>query len=366
MADLNPKTGAQTIREILSEPRTWTQCLAQLTETGQLRALSEELPKKAEWVFVGCGSSFYLAQVAAATWSILTSGPARAIPASEILLFPNLLPEACQPVLISRSGQTSEIVDVARYCEQELKIRTLAVTCGTGTPLEKNSSHVIQLPMADDKSTVMTRSFTSMLFALQALAAERAGRQDFLAALRGLPAQMEPQMADLERKLRSLANARGYADYVFLGQGPFFGVAQESMLKVTEMSCSYAQAFHTLEFRHGPKAIVSAETLVTFFLSESGFDAETAVLEEIKGLGGATLVVTNAANSLVRRCADFLIELSLDAPEAARPAASVIAGQLLCFHTAIRKGFDPDQPRHLTRVVMLDGKSDGSPNRART
>ena len=75
MADSNPKTGAQTIREILSEPRTWTECLAQLTETGQLRALSEELPKKAEWVFVGCGSSYYLAQVAAATWSILTMAP---------------------------------------------------------------------------------------------------------------------------------------------------------------------------------------------------------------------------------------------------------------------------------------------------
>ena len=357
MADSNSNSGTQTIAEILSEPRTWMQCLAQLDETGQLRTLSEELPKKAEWVFVGCGSSFYLAQIAAATWSILTRALARAIAASEILLFPNLLPEACQPVLISRSGQTSEVVDVARYCEQKLKIRTLAVTCGVGTPLETSSSHVIRLPMADDKSTVMTRSFTSMLLALQALAAERAGRQDFLAALRGLSAQVEPQMAEVERTVRSLVNARGYAGYVFLGQGPFFGVAQESMLKVKEMSCSYAQAFHTLEFRHGPKAIVSDETLVTFFLSESGFDAETAVLEEIKGLGGATLVVTNSANGTVRRSADFLIELSLEAPEEARPVANVIAGQFLGFHTAIRKGFDPDQPRHLTRVVMLDGKS---------
>jgi glucosamine--fructose-6-phosphate aminotransferase (isomerizing) len=143
-------------------------------------------------------------------------------------------------------------------------------------------------------------------------------------------------------------------------------VAQESMLKVKEMSCSYAQAFHTLEFRHGPKAIVSGETLVTFFLSESGFDAETAVLEEVKGLGGATMVVTNAANGVVRRSADYLIELSLEAPEAARPAATVIAGQLLGFHLGIRRGFDPDQPRHLTRVVMLDNGNGGSPNRADT
>jgi glucosamine--fructose-6-phosphate aminotransferase (isomerizing) len=366
LANSSSNAGAQTIAEILSEPRTWTQCLRELEATGQLRALSEKLPKDAEWVFVGCGSSYYLAQIAAATWSILTGGPSRAIPASDILLFPKLLPGGCQPVLISRSGQTSEVVDVARYFERELRIRTLAVTCGTGTPLETSSSEVIRLSMADDKSTVMTRSFTSMLLALQALAAECAGRHDLLAALRAVPTEMESRLAHVERVIRSLVNARSYSDYVFLGQGPFFGVAQESMLKVKEMSCSYAQAFHTLEFRHGPKAIVSGETLVTFFLSESGFDAETAVLEEVKGLGGATMVVTNAANGVVRRSADYLIELSLEAPEAARPAATVIAGQLLGFHLGIRRGFDPDQPRHLTRVVMLDNGNGGSPNRADT
>jgi glutamine---fructose-6-phosphate transaminase (isomerizing) len=366
LADSNSNAGVHTIAEILSEPRTWTQCLAGLESTGQLHALSEKLPKKSDWVFIGCGSSFYLAQIAAATWSIVTGGHARAFPASEILLFPKLLPGSCQTVLISRSGQTSEIVDVARYFERKLEIRTLTVTCGTGTSLELSSSEVIRLSQADEKSTVMTRSFTSMLIALQALAAERAGRRDFLAALRALSGQMESRLADVQRTIRSLVNTRAYADYVFLGQGPFFGVAQESMLKVKEMSCSYAQAFHTLEFRHGPKAIVSGETLVTFFLSESGFEAETAVLEEIKGLGGATLVVTNSANAVVRRSADYLIDLSLEVPEAARPAAALVAGQLLGFHTGIRKGFDPDQPRHLTRVVMLDSRNDGSPDRVRT
>jgi glutamine---fructose-6-phosphate transaminase (isomerizing) len=366
LADSNSKSGAHTIAEILSEPRTWTQCLAALEASGQLHALNEKLPNNVEWVFVGCGSSFYLAQIAAATWSIMTGGPARALPASEILLFPKLLPGSCQPVLISRSGETSEVIDVARLLERELKIRTLAITCGKGTALEANSSEVIRLPHADEQSTVMTRSFTSMLLALQGLAAERAGRRDFLDALRALPAQMEPRLPQIEREIRSLVNQRAYADYVFLGQGPFFGVAQESMLKVKEMSCSYAQAFHTLEFRHGPKAIVSADTLITFFLSESGVEAESSVLEEIKLLGGATLVVANSASVTVRKAADYLIELSLEAPEAARPAAAVIAGQLLGFYTGIRKGFDPDQPRNLTRVVMLDGGNGGSLNRVRT
>jgi len=150
---------------------------------------------------------------------------------------------------------------------------------------------------------------------------------------------------------------------VFLGQGPFYGVAQEAMLKVKEMSCSYAQCFHTLEFRHGPKAIVSPETLVTFFLSESGFESEVSVLQEIKELGATTLVITNDANAAVRESADHLIELSLCVPEAARAAAAVIPGQLLGFHTGIRKGFDPDNPRHLARVVMLSSSTDGDSSR---
>src|SRR6202043_3333378 len=147
--------------------------------------------------------------------------------------------------------------------------------------------------------------------------------------------------------------------------GPFFGVAQESMLKVKEMSCSYAQAFHTLEFRHGPKAIVSPETLITFFLSESGFGEEVSVLQEMKALGGTTFAISNSSNSASRGSADYSIELSLDVPEVARAAAAVIAGQLLGFYTGMRKGFNPDRPRNLSRVVMLDGR-DGGSHRATT
>ena len=363
MTRVDGKPGANTIQEILSEPQTWTQCLAALEESGQLDRLNNTLPNGVEWVFTGCGSSFYLAQVAAATWMILTGGNARAIPASEILLFRGTLPNPCQPVLISRSGHTSEVVDVAKYLEHRLAIPTLAITCGAETPIEGIAAHTIRLVQADEKSTVMTRSFTSMLLALQALAAKRAGRSDFSAALRALPSQFQRRFDEVHASIRSLAGGGGFADYVFLGQGPFFGVAQESMLKVKEMSCSYAQCFHTLEFRHGPKAIVGPETLVTFFLSESGFDAEVAVLEEIKELRGTTLAITNSANSTVRKHADYLIELSLDVPELLQAAAAVVPGQLLGFHTGIRKGYDPDQPRHLTRVVMLDTGDGGGSTR---
>src|SRR5437899_10882429 len=101
------------------------------------------------------------------------------------------------------------------------------------------------------------------------------------------------------------------------------------MLKVKEMSCSYAQCFHTLEFRHGPRAIAGPETLVTFFLSEAGREAETEVLEEVKGLGAVTFVVANRADAAVRRAADFLVESGLDLPEFVGLAAFVVVAKLL-------------------------------------
>jgi glucosamine--fructose-6-phosphate aminotransferase (isomerizing) len=356
----NSHLGVHTISEILSEPETWKTCLEELDETQQLQSLNLAISKGTECAFIGCGSSYYVALVAASTWTLLTGEPARAWPASEILLFPQSLPRRCQPVLISRSGHTSEVLEATSFLEDHLHLRTIAVTCGVDTPIEKLATHVICLTAADEKSTVMTRSFTSMLLALQAFASERAGNKEFSNCFHRLASQVSAQLDGIHAKIGSLVQTRSFADYVFLGQGPFYGVAQEATLKVTEMSRSYAQCFHTLEFRHGPKSIVGPDTLVTFFLSEAGFQSEVSVLEEIKNLGGTTLAVTNASNSAVRDSSDCLIELALDVPEIARAAAMIIAGQLLGFHTGVRKGLNPDEPRNLTRVVVLEGDNGGT------
>lgn len=355
--------GKNTLGEILSQPAVWRQCLDELARGGRLQELNEELPRDIEYVFIGCGSSYYLAQAAAATWTLVTGGNARALPASEIVLFPKLLPSPCQPILISRSGFTSEILEAARYLEGQLELRCLAISCAPRTALESIAERTLCLPAADEKSTVMTRSYTSMLLTLQWFAAVRAHNREILDALLELPAKTEALLAKLSASLRTLADSRTFADYVFLGQGPFHGVAQEAMLKVKEMSCSYAQCFHTLEFRHGPKSIVSPETLITFFISDSASKAETDVLTEVKALGGSTLVIANRASPAARRAADDLVEFSLDSPELARLAPSVIPAQFLGFYTGLRKGLDPDEPRNLTRVVMLGDEPRGGPSR---
>jgi glucosamine--fructose-6-phosphate aminotransferase (isomerizing) len=346
-----------TLREILSQPEIWLASFDELRKNSSLNDVLAEAGSRNEWLFLGCGTSFYLAEAAAASWTLLTGQRARALPASEPLLFPDLTlarSAGLQAVVISRSGRTSEALRAAHLLSREYGVPTLGVTCASGSPLAEACDRTIQICAADEKSTVMTRSFTSMLLALQQLAARRIANNSFPASLEAMATHFSRQIRPLANRIEAFVDEHTFADYVFLGQGPFHGIAREASLKVTEMSCSYSQVYHTLEFRHGPKAIVGHDTCLTFFLGDSGSQAETEVLSEMKELGGVTLAVCNHSNESIRRSADFVFELGLAAPELAVLAPFVVPSQLLGFYTGIKKGLNPDQPRNLTRVVLLD------------
>lgn len=355
----NSNSGAYSLSEILSQPQAWAKCLATLSSAPVLHEIRTRFMKAGEWLFIGCGSSYYIASAAAASWSAITGVRARAIPASELLLFPELTlwDSNVAPVLISRSGRTSEVLQAAELLNQK-NIPSIAISCAAGQRLEQLATTTILLSDADEQSTVMTRAFTSMLLALQYLAAVWGDKSDIIRGLESLPSAADPVMRKLPQQVRDFVGENRFADYVCLGQGPYYPLACETALKLTEMSCSYAQVFHTLEFRHGPKSIVRPETLIVFLLSERNYVIEADVLEEIKSLGGTTLVLANRADQRTHACADFLLEFGFDLPEIIRLAPFIFLGQLMGLYTGLQKGLDPDRPRNLSRSVILGADKD--------
>jgi glutamine---fructose-6-phosphate transaminase (isomerizing) len=208
--------GQHTLSEIFSQPLCWKTCLAKLAASAELHAAAKLARSEAEWIFVGCGTSYYLAQAAASTFNYLNL-PARAIPASDLLLYPALTLHAGKdyiPVVISRSGRTSEAVRAAQMLEQDHNRRTIAITCADGQPLETACTVTLKLLDADEQSMVMTRSFTSMLLGLQYLGAIVSGNDAYRNALLDLPQQVEPLLKEAPR-LRSFANSCSFSDFVF-------------------------------------------------------------------------------------------------------------------------------------------------------
>jgi glucosamine--fructose-6-phosphate aminotransferase (isomerizing) len=99
---------------------------------------------------------------------------------------------------------------------------------------------------------------------------------------------------------------------------------------------------------------VSPEVLTAFLLSEDGYDAEIEMLQEVKELGGTTVAIGNRLDARAKKAADMHIEFGLSVPEIARLVCYVPCGQLLGLYTGLKKGLNPDEPRNLSRVVILN------------
>src|ERR1700694_5963815 len=157
-----------------------------MSQAPAYQALLDERNQRWDWLFVGCGTSFYLAEAAASAWTTLSGRRSRALPASEVLLFADLAkpdPEKTQAVIISRSGRTSEAVRAAELLNRSFKVPTLRLTCTADSKLARTCERTLALPGADEQSLVMTRSFSSMFLALLHLGAARASKANISFAI---------------------------------------------------------------------------------------------------------------------------------------------------------------------------------------
>jgi len=255
---------------------------------------------------VGCGTSRYMAEAAAAWREEGGFGESDAFAASEMPLGRSY----DVVVAISRSGTTTELLRLIEALSPRSEV--LAITGGGSTPIAKAASRNISLPFADEKSVVQTRFATSVL----ALWRSHLGHDiEHLADL-----AREKLLAPLPDRLGS------YKQFVFLGQGPGVGLANEAALKLREASLSWSEAYPSMELRHGPISLLEAHSLVW------SLSALPVGLEEDVLASGATL--------------------ELPSPDG-DPMVELVRAQRAAIALAQIRGTDPSRPRRLSRSIVL-------------
>jgi glucosamine--fructose-6-phosphate aminotransferase (isomerizing) len=76
-------------------------------------------------------------------------------------------------------------------------------------------------------------------------------------------------------------------------------------------------------------------------------------IEEMKARGAFVIAVAPYSDERIHRLADY----SFLMPSMKTMAASilyVIPYQLLAYHLAVKRGFDPDKPRNLAKTVTVE------------
>ncbi len=346
--------GSATRLEIASQPEVWQATLNELK--AQQAQLTAQLAGYAATPFIvtGCGSTYYLSLATAA--ALRSVGVAAwALPGSELALYEQKhLPPNFTLLAISRSGTTSETLwAVKRYRDEHPDGHVVAITCVPDTPLVSAADVVLIALQAQEQSIAQTRSFTSMALLGQVLVAVLSGDSSRIERLQRLPAALTSVVERVGELPRMTGADLSLQRYFFLGSGALYGFACEAMLKTKEMTTSWAEAYHTLEFRHGPMSVVDENSLVVGLISDSIAAAEIAVLKQMKGLGARTLALTETRGTHDWTGIDEVVELRSGVGEWERGALYLPLIQWIAFYRALAKGLDPDHPHNLTAVITL-------------
>ena len=193
---------------------------------------------------------------------------------------------------------------------------------------------------AAEETKYMTKSFTSMLLGFQLITAWKSRNQQFEEELLQLPQNGERLINQYQPVMERLANSEDFKLYIYLGHGPMYGIAQESMLKLKEMACTPAEAYHGMELMHGPKYAVDDQTMIFYLLSDSATVQEISLLKRIKKWGGNIKIICEEASTGISEVAHDVYELRSGLSENARLVLVMLLTQLYAYYRALAVGKD--------------------------
>ena len=344
----------QVQNEIESQPDAWQGILLQYLRKQLL--YNKQITKVAsgEMVFTGCGTTYALALSAANLFSHFGFS-ARAYPASEVKFYPeNTLPAGSALFALSRSGETSETLwAVESYRKKNPAGIVFTLTTQPASTLANRSDIVFDLSLLKEESIAETRSFTGMLYFLQLLRAGAQKDKNSITDLSTLPGHLARLMEVFSDWGHRVLAEKSIDYFVFLGEGMAYGLACESMFKMHELTTCWSQAFHPLEFRHGPQAVVGPSTLVVGFLSDRLQKHELKQLEELGFLGAKTVAVIDHISGEIPGHIDQLFELQTDLDEWHRGGLYLPFVHWLGLEKASLLGINPDQPKNLKAFTCL-------------
>lgn len=346
---------SHTLREILTQSTAWSAALEVVAAKKEAIQALWQSKQFSEILVTGCGSTYYLSQAVAPLLQQQLGVRARAVPASELLFFPStVVVPGSKPLLlaISRSGHTTETIRATQAFKRHHNGPVVTIGCYPEAELVGLSDLALIIDEGQEQSVVQTRSFSAMLVAAQAAVALAHEPQfERMPTLPMLGKQLLNAYHDLAQRL---GEDKQIERFYFLGSGLQYGLASEVNLKMKEMSLSVSEAFHFMEFRHGPMSMVNEHTLVVGLLSDEARDYELAVLREMRALGGQTLALSEQPVSSAD--ADFSVRFNSGLPEVNRAVLYLPLLQLLGYYRARANGQTPDAPHNLTAVVVLDGE----------
>ena len=352
-----------TTREIYQQPQVWQTAFENYkAQADEIVAFLNGIGEKHDYIKViltGAGTSAYVGETLLPYFRKIYDERKwnfNAIATTDIVANPlAYLHKEVTTILVSfaRSGNSPEsvaVVDLAKDIVEELY--QITITCAEEGKLaqqahgDERNLLLLQPAPSNDAGFAMTSSFTSMM--LTALLvfdkADLVAKAEKVSALMTL----SQEVLDSAEAIQEIVSL-DYNRVIYLGAGPFFGLAHEAQLKILELTAGQVATMYEspVGFRHGPKSLVNEKTVVVVFGSTDSYTKlyDLDLVREVAGdeIARKVILLTDQKEDL-ENVEQVIFSSQQLADDVYRVFPYIVYGQLFALLTALKVNNRPDTP----------------------
>ncbi|MEG0077875.1 SIS domain-containing protein [Anaerorhabdus sp.] len=321
--ELKAKSATFTATEIHQQPATWNKTINQVKEMKEeIQAFLNQVITQPDYdiVLTGAGTSEFVGNTLFSYLNKSTNFKTKSYATTDITATPENYISLTKPTLLisfGRSGNSPESIGAVDAAEAvTTNIYHLFVTCNKNGALSKRAegkSNCLAINLTDethDQSFAMTSSFTNMYLATL-LSFNLTNLDETVKAVEDVIACTTKMVETDFTTCVELVKSYDFKRIVYLGSNALKGVAQESSLKLLELSAGKIVTMYDtpLGFRHGPKSIIDNETLTVVYISDEAYTRqyEVDLIKEMSGQrkGNKIFAVCNTPCEEAKALTDF-------------------------------------------------------------
>jgi glucosamine--fructose-6-phosphate aminotransferase (isomerizing) len=303
-----------------------------------------------EVCFVGCGTAGVVGRIGTYLFADIAGRATSAILGSEFTNYRHSLHERTLLIAISQSGETADLLEAVDVALARGS-RVVAVVNVPGSMLTRKAHHTLLVNAGPEKAVASTKATLGQIAILGLLAHACAGQAAHGHALlthiaSHIDTLTEPAyLTQVQRLAGRLADSR---DLYMIGRGINYPVALESAIKVQEVSYIHAEGLAGGELKHYAIALIEPGTPCVILTSNDESRAEIlSNAAQVKARGGLIIGVGPQHHAI--------FDEYLPVPDGGNlsPLLTLIPMQILAYHLAVARGYDPDMPRNLAKSVTV-------------
>jgi glucosamine--fructose-6-phosphate aminotransferase (isomerizing) len=363
------KSGYETfmLKEIYEQPEGVRETIGDRVRHGKLLLESlgltdREIRNLRRIVILACGTSYHAGVVGRYVIEEWARIPVEPDIASEWRYRNPVLSKDTLVIGISQSGETADVLAAIKLAKEK-GARTVAITNMMGSQLTREVDSVLYTRTGLEVGVAASKTFTAQvalisLIALKLAEVKKTIPQEeiefILDALYELPESMQ-YFLDGNHPIEEIAQR--YYDrpfFLYLGRHIGLPVALEGALKLKEISYTPTEAYSAGEMKHGPIALLDADTPVVCIATNSHvYDKVVSNIQETRARGAHVIAIATDGNEDIQHHADDVIYVP-KTPAFLQAVLAILPLQLLAYRIARLRGLNVDQPRNLAKTVTVE------------